>query len=100
MEKLVRMVESKYVGGRPPHWQQAASQTALEGGTSSIFVVAQRDFVKMDPLEIREVHRHRHILVTDVDSRKPVKFDQDGLGMLADLDDNVSIQRMSLSRYF
>lgn len=90
------MVKSKFdEEGRPPHWQAAASQPALAGASSSIFVVDRQRFLKMSAMEIRDVHRHRHILVTGVDSGRPTKFDDDGLQMLADLDAEVSIQRMS-----
>lgn len=47
----------------------------------------------MTALEIQEVHRHRHILVTGVDAGRPVHFDEDGLQILADLDTKVYVQR-------
>lgn len=89
------MVQSKAGGaGHPPHWQPAASQSALSSGCSSIFVVDCNTFKQMSPLQIQEVHRHRHILVTGVDSGRPIQFDEQGLEMLADVDAEVQIQRM------
>lgn len=96
VEKLVRMVTSKYVDGKPPHWQEGASRTTLGDTTSTIFVVDLRDFLKMTDMEIKEVYRYRHILVTGIQPGRVIKFDEDGLEILADLDDEVSIQRMSL----
>lgn len=90
------MVKSKFdEEGRPPHWQEGASQQALSGAPSSIFVVDQQSYLKMSPMEIQDVHRHRHILVTGADSGRLTQFDEDGLQMLADIDAEVSVQRMS-----
>lgn len=99
MEKLVRMVQSKYIEGQPPHWQPAARQPALEDTTSSIFTIAKRDLERMSPMEIRDIFRYRHILVTGVDSGRPILFDEDGLEMLGDLDEEVSIQRKSFASH-
>lgn len=94
VEKAVRMVKSKFdKDGRPPHWQPAASETALGESSSSIFVVDHHRLLKMSPMEIREVHRHRHILVTGVEGGAQIVFDANGLQMLADLDQEVSVQR-------
>lgn len=50
-------------------------------------------------MEIRDIFRYRHILVTGVDSGRPILFDEDGLEMLGDLDEEVSIQRKSFASH-
>lgn len=50
----------------------------------------------MSAAEKQEVHRHRHILVTGVDNGSRTKFDEQGLETLADLDEKVSFQCMSI----
>lgn len=95
VEKLVGMVKDKYDEvGHPPHWQPAASDPTLQEGCSSIFVVDYKSFNKMSPSQIQEVHRDRHILVTGVDSGRPIHFDAEGLQMLSDIDSDVYIQRV------
>lgn len=96
VEKLVRMVKSKFIGGQPPHWQPAASKTALEDTTSSIFTVTRSEFEQMTPLAIQHIYRYRHILVTGMEGGRPIRFDEDGLQMLGDLDEWVSIQCKSI----
>lgn len=88
------MVKSKFgPSGQPPHWEPSASRAELGNGCSSIFVVDCEKFKKMSPMEIQEVHRHRHILVTGVDAGRPIQFDAEGLEMLSDVDAEVQIQR-------
>lgn len=94
VKKLVRMVKSKFdEAGLPPHWQAAASNSALDNASSSIFVVEAERFLRMSAMEIQNVHRYRHILVTGVDSGRLTQFDGEGLQMLADLDAEVWVQR-------
>lgn len=53
----------------------------------------------MSPSQIQEVHRHRHIVVTNVDNGRPIQFNEDGLEMLGDIDAEVQIQRMQPPLY-
>lgn len=79
--------------GEPPHWHPTARDPKVSiSTTSAIFVVSSQDFARMTPLEIQRVHRHRHILVTDVDIGRPLEFNAEGLGTLADLDAPVPVQ--------
>lgn len=48
----------------------------------------------MQPELIQRIFNDRHILVHNVEPRKPVEFDEEGLSMLAPLDDEVYVQRM------
>lgn len=84
------MVESKFdENGRPPHHQPEASQKKVDwksSKTSSIFVVTWDDFNQMTVSDIQAIFRHRHILVTHVPVTRSVKFDADGLSVLADVD--------------
>lgn len=47
----------------------------------------------MDTSAIQCIFRHRHILVTKVPSAGTVRFDREGLQMLADVEELVTIQR-------
>lgn len=47
----------------------------------------------MDTPTIQRIFRDRHILVTNVPSTGAVAFDREGLQMLADVDELVTIQR-------
>lgn len=75
--------------GNQPHPTQHFKRVAL-----AYFVVDYKSFNKMSPSQIQEVHRDRHILVTGVDSGRPIHFDAEGLQMLSDIDSDVYIQRV------
>lgn len=94
VRKLVIMVESTFKNGVPLHRQPAASKTEYTG-QSSIFTIDYKAFSAMQPLDIQGILRYRHILVTGVDPGREIKFDAEGLGILADIDQQeVIIQRM------
>lgn len=81
--------------GVPPHRLPAASLETVGGKTSqsSIFRVEYSRFITMDTPTIQRIFRDRHILVTNVPSTGAVAFDREGLQMLADVDELVTIQR-------
>lgn len=93
VQKLSRMVQSRYdEDGRPPHRQPAAYDRAYNAH-SDIFSVDCKTWNAMSPKEMHNIHRYRHILVTKVDAGKQMEFNADGLGMLADVDSHpVDIQ--------
>lgn len=77
--------------GTPPH--RLASSSDLEFDTNSkIFVTENQTLNTMDPLEIANIFKNRHILVNNVDIGKHVEFNERGLSMLAPLDREVDIQ--------
>lgn len=96
IEKLVQHIKSRFdSNGQPPHRQPAASQIAFNDH-SAIFVVDLKVLKNMEPAVIQEIHRYRHILVTGVDPGRPVLFDIPGLQKLADIDQEVDIQCISI----
>lgn len=81
--------------GTPPHRQPSSSD--LEFDTNSkIFVTESQTLNKMDPIEIADIFKHRHILVNKVEAGKRVEFNERGLSMLAPLDREVDIQCMCI----
>lgn len=93
--QMVEIVESRFIDGRPPHFQPAAYRESYDG-TTDIFVIDKKDFEKMSTSKIQAIHRHRHILVTGNNTGRPVHFNVEGLQKLADVDSEVYVQRMSL----
>lgn len=86
------------VDGQPPHRRTSSSDKSFTGN-SRVFVVDCKDFNGMEPQLIHDIYRHRHILVTDVDSGKHVEFNARGLSMLAPLDRVVPIQCQHFSNH-
>ena len=77
-------VERLYHNGQPLHQLDAAQSTAYDPTNptrSSIFVVNSSTFCQMRAKEIFEVFRHRHILVTGVETEE-MAFDLKGLATL------------------
>lgn len=96
LTKIAGMLQDMYEDGLPRHWNEASSDPILHEGASSLFRIDCKKFNQMSPSQIQEVHRHRHLLVTGLDSGRQVNFDADGLQMLADIDAEVFIQRMNI----
>jgi hypothetical protein len=64
-----RLVESNYVNGIPRHHLPSARNVQFEEGASMFFIVDFTDFVKLKPVQIHEIYRHRNILVRNIPER-------------------------------
>ena len=78
------MVEEEYVNQVPKHRLPTARSQTLHPDASVIFVTTWTEFMTMTSLEIQEVFRRRHILITDTPI-STLNFDEEGLSTLAPL---------------
>lgn len=93
LKKLLASVQKNYGPDNiPPHHRDEARSIDFEYGQSRIFVVNYKYFVTMSPFLIQRIHRQRHILVLDVEQGKKIQFNEDGLNILAPLDEPVQLQ--------
>jgi hypothetical protein len=84
-------VERFYVQGRPRHHQPSAWQTECSAHQSAIFVVEFPEFSRMTAAQVRDVFRHRHILV--LNSPLPeMPFDLSTLSQLRDVKKTLPIE--------
>lgn len=75
--------------------RQPAAYDRVFSADSDIFSVDCKMWNTTSPKEMHNIHRYRHILVTNIDPGKQIKFNVDGLKMLADIDGHtVDIQCM------
>jgi hypothetical protein len=84
LKDIIEMVEKAYVNGVPPHCLPPSRSHNFDPMASSIFIIQWAEFMKMRNLEIQQIFRHRHILVTGTPT-DPMNFDEEGLSTLAPL---------------
>jgi hypothetical protein len=90
VNEMIEMIESQYVNGLPLHrLPNARDKLATEG--SDIFIVEHSEFENMDPKEIQDIFRRRHILVINVPG-KPMQFDRKGLSTIGPFKKQVPMQ--------
>jgi hypothetical protein len=84
LKDIIEMVEKAYVDGVPLHHLLPARSRNFDPLASSIFIIPWAEFMKMPNVEIQQIFRHRHILVTGTPT-DPMNFDEEGLSTLAPL---------------
>jgi hypothetical protein len=85
-----------YCNGKPLHHLDSARSLEYkpkEIATSSVFVVDAPTFRQMSAIDVQNVFRYRHILVTGVESEK-MEFDQAGMSTLGSLTQTRHMQGM------
>ena len=83
-KNMIKAIKRLFVDGRPPHHLPGASSLEYEHGSSQFFVTTQAEFEMLEPTQVQEIFRHRHILVP---GNPPLDFtfDEEGLSRLGSL---------------
>jgi len=79
------MVERNYCDGVPPHQLPEARETKCSNQRSHLFVTTPDMLGRLTPVQIQDIFRHRHILVTG-EHPSDSTFDREALSRLGSLE--------------
>ena len=84
-------MQALYEGDRPRHHQDSAKSLDYQEGLSQFFITSLEDFSRLQPAQVQEVFRNRHIVIPG-QPPEDFKFDKRGLSRLASLRAPMNIQ--------
>jgi hypothetical protein len=85
LQKVQKLVQDRYLEGRPRHHQPEARLTTVTSPLPSIlFVSSYQDFMALSDEEVQHIFHDRHIVVTDVPAR-PYTWDRQTLSKFGSL---------------
>ena len=93
LKKVERVIQSKFVDGRPPHLQPNARNLRYVPGSdqSRIFVTSHSDFSRLEDREVQRILRERIILVHDNPLGYDYKWDLKSFARLYDVEKKTTI---------
>jgi hypothetical protein len=84
-------IERRFQNGQPPHHHHDAQEITFTNQQSCIFLTTPEKMAQLTALQIQDIFRHRHILITGLASPES-HFDRKELSRLGSLTAQHSIQ--------
>jgi hypothetical protein len=88
------MVINNYLNGRPRHHHPTARQVNFQPDSSMFFIVNFNDYISLSRREIQDIFQDRHIVVTNIPSRR-YPWSRETLTMLGSLTEDRDIHGIS-----
>lgn len=94
LQCLSNLVTKNYVDKAPRHYLLSAQNIHQQAGASVFCILNFQTYVSLSAHQIQDIFRYRHIVITDIPSRK-YSWSRETLGMLGSLTQDRDIHGMS-----
>ena len=88
----MKRIERRYIDDHPPHHHPSAQNIDGPHG-SAIYITTHQKAALLTPLQVQEIFRHRHIVITG-EEQPNSQFDREALSKLGSLTAARQVQGM------